>query len=310
MEWFDWVTGALVGIPATMGLAAVALIGYLFGRRSTQVAAPTLAAVGPRELHRAARVARQLESTVEELRKQLAEHRSYVDRFKDKVDEAVEFDRRSALHLLSNETEQVIIPTLRLASQLSVAYDELRQQSQVLANFTEGRTDPITGLGNTPALEEQLALALTDRARGAAPASLALVSVASPDDRAPGSDAHRAFVKRIACEIEECGRSSDYVARLGGVEFAVLMPKTPLTGGRVFGARLRKRLSEQCGLDVAVGIAEALPGDSSHAWLSRADSALYSARADSVGGQFVHTGEGLHADLSTPSEAPCSLTSV
>ncbi|QDU56268.1 GGDEF domain-containing protein [Aeoliella mucimassa] len=275
---WDWLNGALIGLPATAGLAAVALIGYVFGRRSRQLPEGNLGSVGPRELHRAARVAKQMEDTIEQIRRQLAEHRSYVDRFKSKVNEAAEFDPRAALHMLSAESEQVILPTLRLASRLSHAYDELRQQSQVLSNFTEGRTDPVTGLGNTPALEEQLELALGDHERGKTPASIALISVEEPDDIAPGSEEHREFVKRIAAEVERCARDPDYIARLGGVEFAVLLPKTNLSGARIFGSRLRKQISESRGLLAGCGIAEALPADTPQSWLSRADSALYSAR--------------------------------
>ncbi|WP_425397493.1 GGDEF domain-containing protein [Aeoliella sp.] len=296
MELFDWVSGVLVGIPVTVGLAAVAVVGYVFGRRTRTVEPSNLAAVGPRELHRAARVARQMEDTIDELRQRLAEHRTFVDRFKSKVDEASMHDPRSALNLLSNEAEEIILPTLRFASRLSHAYDELRQQSQVLSNFTEGRTDPITGLGNTPALEEQLELALADRARGGSPASIALVSVEPPPELTPGSDEHREFIKRVATEIERCVRGHDYIARLGGAEFAVLMPKTPLSGARVFGTRLRRQLVASRELEAGCGIAEALPADTSQGWLSRADSALYSARAAGGPSQYLHTGEGLQVD--------------
>lgn len=296
MELFDWVSGVLVGIPVTMGLAAVALVGYVFGRRTRVIEPTNLAAVGPRELHRAARVARQMEDTIDELRRQLAEHRTFVDRFKLKVDEASMHDPRSALTLLSNESDEIMLPTLKLASRLSHAYDELRQQSQVLSNFTEGRTDPTTGMGNTPALEEQLELSLGDRARGAVAASIALVSVEVPDHLTPGTDEHREFIKRVASEIERCIRGHDYIARLGGAEFAVLMPKTPLSGARVFGTRLRRQLLDDRNLEAGVGIAEALPADTAQGWLSRADSALYSARAVGGSSQYLHTGEGLQAD--------------
>ncbi|MCO6043409.1 GGDEF domain-containing protein [Aeoliella sp. ICT_H6.2] len=296
MELFDWFSGVLVGIPVTMSLAAVALLGYVFGRRTRVVEPSNLAAVGPRELHRAARVARQMEDTIDELRQQLAEHRNFVDRFKHKVDEASMYDPRSALNLLSNESEEIILPTLKLASRLSHAYDELRQQSQVLSNFTEGRTDPVTGLGNTPAFEEQLQLALGDRTRGGPPASIALVSVEPPAELTPGSDEHREFIKRVATEVERCVRGHDYIARLGGAEFAVLMPKTPLSGARVFGTRLRRQLIANRQLEAGCGIAEALPADTAQGWLSRADSALYSARAVGGAAQYLHTGEGLQVD--------------
>ena len=43
-------------------------------------------------------------------------------------------------------------PTLKLASQLAAAYDEIRQQSNNLMTFTEVRTDPLTGVSNRRAL--------------------------------------------------------------------------------------------------------------------------------------------------------------
>lgn len=295
LELFDWGNSALIGIPATMGLAAVALIGYVFGRSSRPALSAKLEAVGPRELHKAARIARQLESTIDELRQQLAEHRNYVDRFKEKVGQAAHCETNTALDVLASESQQIIMPTMRLASRLSFAYDELRQQSQSLSCFTEGRTDPITGLGNPPALEEQLELALGDRARGGSPSSVALISVAPPQRTTPGDDAHREFVKQIAGDIENCVREQDFVARLGGTEFAVLMPKTSLVGARVFGVRVRRRIAKNRQWSADCGIAEALPTDTAQGWLSRADSALYSARV-AGGGQFLHTGESLRAD--------------
>ena len=296
MNLWEWSTGVFIGLPATAGLAAVALIGYMFGRRTNQPEPTNLGMVGPRELHRAARVARQLEDTIDELRQQLAEHRTYIERFRNRIDGAAEYDPRSALSMLSSESERVILPTLRLASRLSNAYDQLRQQSQILSNFTEGRTDPVTGLGNTPALEEQLELALCDFNQGGPSASVALISVEEPIDVAPGSEEHREFVKRIANEIEYCARDHDYIARLGGVEFAIMLPKTPLGGARVFGSRLRNQLVANRGLIAGCGIAESLPGDTPQAWLSRADSALYSARAAGNGAQYLHTGETLQMD--------------
>lgn len=295
MELISWINGALIGIPATMGLASVALIGYIFGRHARPKTIAQLGPVGPRELHKAARIARQLESTIDELRQQLAEHRNYVDRFKEKVDQASQFDTSIALDILSDESQQIIMPTMRLASRLSFAYDELRQQSQSLSGFTEGRTDPITGLGNPPALEEHLELALSDRARGGSPSSVALISVDPPQQASPGNEAHREFVKQVASDIESCVREQDFVARLGGTEFAVVMPKTSLVGARVFGVRLRRQLAKHRQLSADCGIAEALPTDTAQGLLSRADSALYSARA-AGGGQYLHTGECLRAD--------------
>ncbi len=290
-----WGSGGAYGIPQTLALASIALIGYLFGKRTRQPVL-TLPPAAPKELHRAARVAKQLEDTIDLLRRSLAQHRTHVTRFQTKLSEVADCRSDEVMTLLSEEAEMVVAPTLRLAMQLSHAYDELRQQSQSLANFTEGRTDPITGLGNAIALEEQMELLLAESGESGPSASIALVSVDLPKEAHPHSEAHRDFVKSIAGEIELSVRENDYLARLGGAEFAILMPKTTLTGARIFGKRLRRRLEEQLHMTVSCGLSETLAEDTPQAVLSRADSALYSARATGQGAQFLHNGHRIQAD--------------
>ena len=65
---------------------------------------------------------------------------------------------------LCNEAEAMLGPTMQLAHQLSHAYDQIRQQSDALETFTQGRTDPLTGVGNGRALEQQLRV-LVERRR-------------------------------------------------------------------------------------------------------------------------------------------------
>lgn len=295
-SWIERLGAGGFGLPESVALAAVAAIGYLFGRRSWSAPAATLNAVGPRQLHRAARIARQLEDMIDTLRASIVEHRRHVVEFRTKIGTASALPDHQILAMLSDEAENVILPTLRLANQLSHAYDELRQQSQLLANFTEGRTDPLTGLGNMQALREQLELVLSDRTHGGAVASIALVSVELPAEAAIAGDTQRHLIRRLAAEVERCIRETDYVARLQGAEFAVLLPRTPLAGARVFGSRLRECLLERLELAASCGLAETRPDDTPQAVLSRADSALYSARAAGQGTQFLHTGRGIQAD--------------
>ena len=290
------------GLPETAALASIALIGYMFGKRSRSEV-PAVPPAAPKELHRAARIARQLEDTIDLLRHGLAQHRRHIIRFQTKVGEAANADLQEVLPLLSEEANNVIAPTLRLAMQLSHAYDELRQQSQALANFTEGRTDPLTGLGNAISLEEQMELLMADGSGSGPMMSIALVSVDLPKGLKQGSDAYRDFVKSIAGEIELCVRENDYLARLGGAEFAVLMPKTSLAGARIFGNRCRTRLQTEIDMSVSCGLSEALADDTPHSVLSRADSALYSAKATGQGAQYLHTGGGIVADRSDAPEA-------
>ncbi len=78
-------------------------------------------------------------------------------------------------------------PTMQLAHQLSLAYDEIRQQSDALETFTQGRTDPLTGVGNGRALEQQLQVLLSGAYRGNPAFAVALLSLdrdsSTPDGR-------------------------------------------------------------------------------------------------------------------------------
>ena len=68
------------------------------------------------------------------------------------------------------------------------------------------------------------------------------------------------------------------------------MPQTKLAGAGVFGERLRQMVADAMQLTVSCGIAQFQDGDDVRSLLSRADSALYSARAAGGNKQFVHNG--------------------
>lgn len=82
-------------------------------------------------------------------------------------------------------------------------------------------------------------------------------------------------------------RSGDIVGRLGGEEFGVLLPNTLGEDSKHIAERLRIKVAEETAslchplrCTVSIGMAERLPSDTSlQAWLSRADRALYAAKA-------------------------------
>jgi len=77
-------------------------------------------------------------------------------------------------------------------------------------------------------------------------------------------------------------RSADAIGRLGGEEFVVLLPETPVEVAHVVAERIRSRvgeLSEPASFTVSIGVATSLPlGDSVDALLARADAAMYRAK--------------------------------
>jgi len=91
----------------------------------------------------------------------------------------------------------------------------------------------------------------------------------------------------IVLRTESVIRSVDVCARLGGEEFAVLLPDTAPDTAQLVAERLRAALDQTAGGDrggrvgctVSIGLAALAPGESLAAVLKRADAALYQAKA-------------------------------
>lgn len=143
-----WLENIAIGVPETVALATVAVIGYLFGHRTRRPEDDPASEQSRRELKRATAIARDLETIANSVRKDLAAHRSSVLQFKSKVSEISQDEANSSWQELCEEAEKILSPTLKLATQIAHAYDQIRQQSSQLMTFTEVRTDPLTGVSN------------------------------------------------------------------------------------------------------------------------------------------------------------------
>ncbi|QDT69343.1 Response regulator PleD [Planctomycetes bacterium MalM25] len=288
--------GGGVGLPETVALAAVAVIGYVFGRRRDEAAD----AVRPEELVRAAEVARQLETVAASLRNDLAAHRAEVERFKHKLRSA-DGEGSDASRTLQDEAERILEPTLRLVGQVASAYDQIRRQSRALADFSGGRTDELTGLCNRRALSELLGIELCSHEATGGAFSIAVLGLEAPEGE--GSRAIQQERVLLATELLRPQlRETDLLARYGLDEFVVVMPNTRLFGASRFGKRVREAFVE-AGLTVSCGLTQSQPDDTASTLLGRADSALYSAKATAAGEQFLHNGSAIRNDVARPVKA-------
>ncbi|MEO0530100.1 MAG: GGDEF domain-containing protein [Planctomycetota bacterium] len=286
--------GGGFGLPETVALAAVAAIGYLFGRRQkTQPTGPEV----PSELLRAMQIAKQLEQVAKRLRGDLASHHAEVERFKTAVREAAVEGNDETLRLIQEESDRVLAPTLRLVTQVANAYDQIRRQSHALSDFSGGRTDKLTGLYNIRALSELLQIELAGHAATGGRFSIAIFGLHGSADGSESSRNEQQTQLLHAAELLRGElRDTDLVARYGIDELVVVMPHTRLYGAGVFGRRVRATLGE-AGITVSCGLTQTMPEDTPGALLGRADSALYSAKASGDGAQFLHNGQAIRADL-------------
>ncbi len=294
-----------VGLTDTVALAAVALIGYLFGRRTQKKRTDPDDGKLTNELSRAAQIACELQQIAGRIREEVAQHQTKITHFKSRLDEAQQGDSANGWQALSQEAESLLTPTMKLAVNLSIAYNELRKQSNQLMVFAGSRTDQETGLRNRRAMEEQLGILLSIHAQDSSRFSLALFSVGN--DLQPLTKAQFSAMANL---LASTARDTDIVARYSPDEFVVLMPQTSLAGATIFSHRLLQTADNDLGLVVYGGIVEVQAEDTLETMFSRADSALYSARSDGESCLYQHTGKAIRlhdANLVSPAEEQSPL---
>jgi diguanylate cyclase (GGDEF)-like protein len=285
---------SLLPIPAPilLAMAVVALIGYVFGRKSKPLA-NDMPGRSRREVRRAQLVAAELEKIAWDLRKALVRHHTSVSKFRERVGKLNDRQQEAAWKNLCRDAEEVLRPTLRLAAQISHAYDEIRQQSANLMTFTEVRTDPLTGVNNRRGMDDTLGtqLALMNRYGSRFSVAMFDIDYFKQVNDIQGHLYGDQMLSTLARMIDESVRETDVVARFGGEEFLVIMPETDLAGATRFADRLRERIAKEMPLTVSGGVAEALDGDSPESLLVRADAALYGAKSAGRNCIFRHTGD-------------------
>ncbi len=266
---FEWTA---MHLTTPVALSAVALIGYLVGRRNREQQQLSSEVQARRELKRAQAVAKELERIAVAVRRSIATHHSSVLKFKDRVSSLGGDQQEAAWQELCCEAEGMLKPTLKLAAQLASAYDEIRQQSNNLMTFTEVRTDPLTGVSNRRALDETLESMFAMMHRYEHPFSVVLLDIDNfkqiNDEQ--GHLYGDRMLKAVSRLLDDNVRDTDMVARYGGEEFVIVMPQTTLDGSTIFSERCRGRVEQQLPLTVSGGIAVATDGDNPQTLLARA----------------------------------------
>ena len=169
---------------------------------------------------------------------------------------------------------------------LLVAYLRARLVALLGRLSAVARTDELTGIPNRRAFEERFEQELARGARDAQPLS---VLVGDLDcfkliNDCRGHQEGDEVLRRVAAELEERKRLTDVAARVGGEEFALLLPATAHDEAEQVAERLRLSIREAfAGGDVPLSISFGVAAFPVHATdgegvLRCADQALYSAK--------------------------------
>ena len=154
----------------------------------------------------------------------------------------------------------------------------------------EAHTDPLTGLANRRRFNDFVAAAVDAAQRDGRPLSMLALDLdhfKSVNDE-HGHGVGDEVLKATARAMLDAVRGGDVAARIGGEEFAVVMPRTDVEGARILAERLRLAVQEmrlqvpggrEIRLTISIGTATAsgkvidAPG-----LLAAADEALYAAK--------------------------------
>lgn len=152
--------------------------------------------------------------------------------------------------------------------------------------------DALTGVANRRSFELALAREIDRVARSGEPALLLVLDI---DHFKHVNDTHGhaagdLIIKAVAQALLDCVRPMDLVARIGGEEFAVVLPNCATAFGETVAERVRRRvehtpmaISAATALNVTVSVGGAFAPQwvrsSPHLWIERADRQLYRAKA-------------------------------
>lgn len=150
-------------------------------------------------------------------------------------------------------------------------------------------TDELTELLNRRAFLAAVDTELARASRSGAPLAVALIDLdhfKSVNDRF-GHHGGDSVLRRFAEIARETMRTSDVIGRLGGEEFAVLMPDTDPVEAGIAAERLRTAIARRniiletgalVPVTVSIGVAHPTAGEDRDRLIIRADEALYEAK--------------------------------
>jgi diguanylate cyclase len=198
-----------------------------------------------------------------------------------KVDQIVDFVKQEIKRLESNSAS--------LQEQLRQATDEIDQLKTKMVQYREeSLIDPLTRIYNRRGFSEELETAIKE---STASGTTLCVIIADIDHFKKVNDTYGHIVgdnvlRIVSKTIKESIKGKDLIARVGGEEFALLLPDTPFEGAMAVAENLRSIFNQldlrkkdsraSIGkISLSFGVACYMADEVAESFIKRADEALY-----------------------------------
>ncbi len=202
-----------------------------------------------------------------------------------------------------------------------VAYAELVAMAIATAEALEtlsrqATTDPVTGLPNYRMFHEHLQSEIARSARHERPLSVAVMDI-DHFKRVNDTHGHQAgddVLAEVGRRLAAAARTGELIARIGGEEFAWLLPEADAGAAYAAAERMRRAIAstsfEVAGtLTVSIGVCSNEHGRSVQQLLGCADQALYESKRRGRNVTSVHSAE-LRPTLAATARVPTDTVAV
>ena len=209
-------------------------------------------------------------------------------------------DLTQAHSLLMKEIDSVISSNAALKEELAKSQTVLSErQDQIEDLRTAVRIDGLTQVGNRAYFDEKLIEIISLCKRYGDSFALLMIDIDhfKTANDTYGHQAGDRILKGVSLKLKASLRGSDFLARFGGDEFAIILFKSDIASATEVAWKLGKEVGTSrfilddvsLSVTLSIGVAEARADDTCESLLKRADSALYRTK---IGGRNGVSADG------------------
>lgn len=198
--------------------------------------------------------------------------------------EAISFPSRRSMQQKITELQQAEKQLEESNQRLEVEVKKRTAQLEKMAT-----TDELTGLNNRREIMRILDVEISRVARQKTLLSIMMLDLdhfKAINDQY-GHQAGDVTLQNAAAYLSQGIRKTDFIGRIGGEEFLIIMPDTAIESAYDHADRIRQTLAMHKAADTAeqgctasIGVAQFLQGDTLQSFIQRADENLYRAKAE------------------------------